>query len=110
MEYSNQFELLEEIASNQYELKLLRENEIKIQPKTIESYQMITKALEDKNTEFHTFRPKQDKTYNVVLKGIHSSTPIDEIKDEIEKMGHVVSNISNIRNRVSKRPPSMFFL
>ena len=29
--------LLKEIASNQYELKLLRENEIKIQPKTIES-------------------------------------------------------------------------
>ena len=46
----------------------------------------------------------------MVLKGIHSSTPNDEIKDEIEKICHEVSNISNIRNRVSKRPLSMFFI
>ena len=102
--------LLQDIADKNYELKLLKENELKIQPKTIEMYQVITKALVDQNTEFHTFRPKQDKTYNIVLKGIHSSTPIEEIKEEIENMGHEVSNISNIKNRISKQPLPMFYI
>ena len=98
------------VENIQPQKNLLKENEMKIQPKTIEIYQIISKALVDKNTEFHTFRPKQDKTYNVVLKGIHSSTPIEEIKEEIENMGHEVSNISNIKNRISKRPLPMFYI
>ena len=47
----------------------------------IDSYHIVTKALEDKNTEFHTFRPKQERTYNIVLKGIHGSTSLDKIKE-----------------------------
>ena len=54
---------------------------LKFNPSTQTSYRIVTKALEDKNTEFHSFRPKQERTYNVVLKGIHGSTSLDEIKE-----------------------------
>ena len=65
-------DLLDKICINKFELKVLKDNEIKIQPTTIESYSTITKALEEKNTDFHTFKPKQQRLFNVVLKGIHN--------------------------------------
>ena len=102
--------LLEIIAPKSYEFKTLRNNEIKIQPLDIESYRNITKSLEEKNTEFHTFRPKQERSYNVILKGIHFSTPVDEIKEEIEYLGHEILNISNIRDRNTKKPLQMFYI
>ena len=103
-------QLLEVIAENQYEMKIIKADEVKIQPLTIEAYRTVTKALEEKKTEFHTFRPKQERTYNVVLKGIHSSTPIDEIKEEIECLGHKVSNISNIKQRITKYALPLFYV
>ena len=83
--FNIRFKSRNQIANNQYELKILRVHKIKIQPKTIEMYEIITKALEDKNTDFHTFRSNQDKTFNVVLKCTHSSTLIDELKGKLKK-------------------------
>ena len=78
--------ILEAIVPDKSEIKVLRADEIKIQPKNIEYYRLVKKALEEKNTEFHTFRPKQERTYSTV------------------------SNISNIKHRVSKQSLSMFFI
>lgn len=102
--------LLEILATNSYEMKILRNNEVKIQASTIEIFKKITKSLEDKSTEFHTFKPKQERSYNVVLKGIHSSTPIDHIIEEISNLGHEVLNISNIKDRMTKKPLQMFYV
>ena len=55
-----------------------------------------------KNTGFRSFQPKQDCTYNVILEGIHNSNPINEIKEELEELGHQIAIISNIRDRISK--------
>ena len=85
--------LLEIIASKSYEVKILRNSEVKVQASHIESFKNITKALNEKNTEVHSFKPKQDRTYNVVLKRIHSSTTINEMKEELEELGHEVSHI-----------------
>ena len=41
---------LEAIVVNQYEIKVMRADEIKIQPKNIESYRFVKKAQEEKNT------------------------------------------------------------
>ena len=63
-------------------MKVLRAYEVKIQPTNIDSYRLIKKSLQEKNAEFHTFRPKQKRSYNVVLKSIHSAIRLDEIKEE----------------------------
>ena len=60
------------LAKNAYERRILRNNEVKIQASTLDIFKKITKSLVDKNTEFHTFKSKQERSYNVVLKGIHS--------------------------------------
>jgi hypothetical protein len=94
----------------QYELKALSNNQIKIQPKTSEAYRTIIKVLADKKTEFHTYRPKDGRNYKVVLKHLHYSTNIEDIRAELGKLGHSVTNIWNIKQARTNIPLSMFFV
>jgi hypothetical protein len=52
----------------QYEVKALPDNQVRIQPKTPDSYKAIIKALTEKNMTFHTYKPKDERNYRVVLK------------------------------------------
>ena len=40
---------------------------------------------------------QQDRAYRVVIRNLHYSIPIEEIKEELQKKGHPVRNIFNIR-------------
>jgi hypothetical protein len=53
-------EVLEQIAKQQYEIKALTDNQVKVQPKTSESYRKMTKALVKICTEFHTYKLKEE--------------------------------------------------
>jgi hypothetical protein len=48
------------------------------------AYTTIIKALIDKKTEFHTYKPKQDKAFRVVLKHVHPTTDLAEIKGSVK--------------------------
>jgi hypothetical protein len=50
------------------------------------------------------------RSYRVVLKNMHYSINPQEIKTEIEKLGHTFINILNIKECRTKLPLSMFFL
>ena len=95
---------------NEYTLKVLSNNEIKIQPHSSEKYLPIVEELKKKNTEFHTYQRKQEKGYKVVLRNMHSSVDINELKSEIENLGHKVMKIANIRQRITQKPLPLFFI
>ena len=73
-------------------------------------YTTIIKALTDKKTEFHTYKPKQDKAFRVVLKYVHPTTDLAEIKRSVKNKGHEVSSIWNINQRNTNKPLPMFFV
>jgi PAX-interacting protein 1 len=82
---------------NAFKLKILNGDQVKIQPSSTDKYHAIIKALAEKHTEFHTYQPKENGSFRTVLRGIHYSTDANEIKSEIEKLGHKVINIFNIK-------------
>jgi hypothetical protein len=102
-------QLLEQVAPRKYETKALA-NKVKVQPITSNSYRAIIKALAVKCTEFHTYKPKEDRSYKVMLKNMHYSINPADIKTEIEKLGHTVTNIWNIKQNRNKLPLSMFLV
>lgn len=102
--------LLTILCPNQYTMKALGEEQVKLQPNTGEAYTKITKALQEKKTEFHTYKPKKDKSFRVVLKNLHHSTNIEEIKNNVENLGHEVVQIWNVKQNKTKRPLSIFFV
>ena len=103
-------ELLVTIARDDFELKVLQNNQVKIQPKSSDKYTTIIKALAEKHTEFHTYQPKADRSFRTVLRGLHYSTDTQDIKAEIESHGHTVVNIFNIKQIRTNSPLPLFFV
>jgi hypothetical protein len=97
-------ELLNTIAKDKYLVKTLYNNQVTVQPTESSVYTTIVKALIDKNTEFHTYKPRQDRSFRVVLKNIHRSTDLNDIKQDIKDKGHEVMNIWNVKQRGTKTP------
>jgi hypothetical protein len=102
-------QLLYQIVKQQYEIKALPDNQVRIQPKTPDSYRVIIKVLAEKNTPFHIYKPKDEQNYRVMLKNMHYSINPADIQSEVEKLGHTVANIFTIKHHSTKLPLSMFF-
>lgn len=98
------------ISPTQYSYKALGDGQIRVMVKTIDSYRTLVSYLKFKNISFHTFQLKTDRAYRVVVRNLHYSTNTDDIKTFIEKFGHKVRNISNIKSYLTKEPLSMFFV
>jgi hypothetical protein len=64
-------QLLEQVAVHQYKTKTLANNQVNIQPATTDSCRAIIKALAEKQTEFHIYKQKEERSYRVVLKNMH---------------------------------------
>jgi hypothetical protein len=67
-------------------------------------YVNIVKELKSKNTKFH--RLKQERNFR--LKHIHVTANLDDIKKEIEDLGHIVTNMWNIKKQSIKRTFHIF--
>ena len=50
-------ELLVAVTGDDFELKVLTDNQVKIQPKAADKYKAIIQALAEKRTEFYTYQP-----------------------------------------------------
>ncbi|KAH9644980.1 hypothetical protein HF086_003310 [Spodoptera exigua] len=84
--------MLEDVAHEDYEIKILQGERVKIQAKSPESYSTIYKELKSRNTEFFTYQPKGEKNFRVVLKHMHPSTDTEEIKQALEELHHKPNN------------------
>lgn len=98
------------VSLDDFSYKAMRDSQIRIMAKYTQTYRTLVEYLNKKNIAFHTYQMKQNRAYRVVVKKLHYSTPIPEIKTAIEKLGHKVRNIMNIRNRFNKEPLSMFYV
>jgi len=81
--FSLLLQFLKEIATDGHEIKIMNE-QIKIQPKSSIAYVNIVKELKSKNMDFYTYKLKQEKSFKVVLKHIHATANVDDIKKEMK--------------------------
>jgi hypothetical protein len=101
-------ELLNAIAQHKYKLKTLYNSQVKVQPLESSAYTTIIKAITEKQTEFHTYKPRNERGFRVALKNIHPTTELNEIKLSLQEKGYEVTNIWNVKQRVTKTPLPMF--
>ena len=52
------YEILNKSAKNSYDIKIVSSDQVKIQLKNSEIYRIAVKELEDKQTQFYTYKPK----------------------------------------------------
>jgi len=91
-------------------VKTLSNNQVRVQPTESAVYTAIIKELMEKNTKFHTYKPRQDRSFRVVLKNLHPSTEVNDIKQALKEEGHEATNIWNVKQRSSNHPLPMHFI
>ena len=103
-------DLLRKICSKDFFFKIQSNSEVKVQTNNEEDYRKVVQELTLKNTEFHTYKPKQLRNFRVVLRGIHPATDIDDLKQELETLNFKVASIHNIKNRLNGSPLPLFYV
>lgn len=98
------------IPNLDYHFKSLRDGQVRLVVKKVESYRKLVKYFDSAKCSYHTFQLKQDRAFRVVIKGLHHSTPISDIKAMLLSMGHQVRSVRNIVSRATKEPLPMFFV
>ena len=59
---------------------------------------------------YHTYQLKEDRAFRMVIKHLHYTTDLDDIKNELRILGHEVRNIINVKHRQTKEPLNIFFI
>jgi hypothetical protein len=103
-------DLLKPITNNKYTVKTTGYETIKVQVFDAEHFKILIKELDKRNTQYHTYRPKSEKTFRFVLRGLHHGTDTEAIKISLAEQGHEAVNIHNIKHRTTKKPLPMFFI
>lgn len=104
-----QKEMNDEGFTNKYAIKVLS-NQIKILPQDIPTYKGIISFFQSKNVSYFTHLLKQERTFRVVLKNVHYSTPYEDIIEDLADLGYEAVNVHNIKHGKTKEPLSMFFI
>lgn len=98
------------ISNVDYHYKSLRDGQVRLVIKNVESYRKLIRHFDTNNIIYHTFQLKQERAFRVVIKGLHHSTSISDIKAMLLSLGHQVRSVRNIVSRVTKQPLPMFFV
>lgn len=103
-------DMLKEVAKASYVLKVINNECVKIQATEALDYKEICQELVGKQTSFHTYQLKGQRNYRVILRNMHYSTNPEDISEALAAIGHTAVNVHNIKQRVTKKPLSMFLI
>ena len=68
-----------DISKENYKLKIYN-NHVNVLPTHPDTYRKLTKLLKTLNAKFHTYQLKQERPFRVMLRNIHHSVDLDELK------------------------------
>lgn len=71
---------------------------------------MWVKYLKDKNITPYTYQSKQERAFREVIRHLHHSVEIDEVKSELLEKGFEVRNIINIKHKITKELLLLLFV
>ena len=93
-----------------YSIKQLKVDQVKVQINTPETFRKVTKTLKEKNAGYHTYQLKTDKSYKAIIRGLHPKTNTNNICEELAKIGHQVRSINNITRYDTIQPLPLFLI
>ena len=85
-----------------YRTTALANDIVKISGNTIDTYRNLVKHMKEENIVHHSYQVKAERTYRIVIKHLHHPVPLNDIKEELQKEGHMVRNIMNIKHKKTK--------
>ncbi|KAF0750084.1 Uncharacterized protein FWK35_00032418 [Aphis craccivora] len=83
---------------------------VKIQTFSSDSYTSVIKYLKEEAVSFHSYQPKENKPYRIVIRNLHPTTDVNYISKELLELGFQVKNITNVLHKSTKTPLPLFFI
>jgi len=67
-----------------YRTAALANDTVKISANTINTYRSLVKHMKEENIVHHTYQIKTERAYRIVIRHLHHSLPLDDIKEELQ--------------------------
>lgn len=87
-------------GENSFTYKCLHGGSVKIVSKTIAVYRSLTHFLKDKDISFYTFQLKSERSFNVVINGLHKTYKVNDLVFFLKQQGHNVRSASVMQKRI----------
>lgn len=99
------------ITKDNYALRTVTKQQLRVTFTDLETYKVFMSLMREHKLIGHTFTPKSERAYRIVIRKLHPSTPTEEIRAAIEKTGNTVrGEIINARFGQNKIPTGTFFV
>ncbi|XP_044317584.1 putative uncharacterized protein DDB_G0292292 [Drosophila rhopaloa] len=90
------------VHPTKYSIKCHTDNSVSILAADSDAYRAITKSLTIKKVPFHTWQLKEERSFRIVIRGVHHSIPDEDIKESLTSLGHNVRFVNRPRSRFDK--------
>jgi hypothetical protein len=109
--YPRMINHIAEVAEEEtFSTKSMANNIIKINCNTPDTYRKLISFMKDRNIVYHSYQPKEERSYRVVIKHLHHTADTQDIAIELAELGHKVRNVLNVKHRQTKEPLNLFFV
>lgn len=98
------------LGKQDFTAKTLKQNTVKINMQTPEDYRLLVSKFKQEDVNYHTYQPKQDRSYRVVIRHLHHSFAENDIKEALKQKGFIVRNILNVKHKITKQPLPLHFI
>ncbi|KAH8278601.1 hypothetical protein KR018_005990 [Drosophila ironensis] len=93
-------------SDSDFTCKSTRDSNVRVMMPDKESYSAVKKHLDAHNIRYHTFQPRDERAYRIVIEGLHHSMNHNDVKEALLALGHGARDIHNPVSRNSKLPLS----
>jgi hypothetical protein len=93
-----------------YSTRSMANNIIKINCNSLETYRKMVEFMKENIIIYHSYQPKDERPYRVVIKHLRHTVDLKDIIDELSGLGHKVRNIINAKHCQMKEPFNLFFI
>lgn len=90
-------------ANIKYNENVLNNNQLKINVESDNHYRELTKLLNTKKVEWHSYENKQTRPIRVMVRNLHPFYDVSEIKRDLEKKGLKILEVNN-KIRITRLP------
>lgn len=103
--------LLTATERDTFTYKIVNRNQLRINCGDVAVHKKLITLIRENGLIGHTFNRKEDRCFRIVIRNLHPSTPLEVIREEIEKTGNIVTGeIINAKYGPEKKPTSTFFV
>lgn len=99
------------LQKSDYTFKIINKNQLRVSCNSVPAYKSLMSLVREKGLIGHTFTRKEERSYRIVIRNLHHTTPHTAIVEEIESTGNKVrGEIINARYGPDRKPTSTFFV